>query len=270
MAQVSTSTVRTTRRQKAIPPQAPVDVPPAVKTMPKITDKVLLDNLTSAELLHRDALEIELAVGLAFLGIHADAAKAQLKAKQQLRSLYEKAGYACKTPAGEDYKTVMRRIGVTADLYAHIGGRETLVDWIGDAKPAKQVEAITEQLKDYNFNGMSDVQKYVGKGPQKRAPRQTKTETTQTTTVDPQAQALAEAAALVDQGILIRRLAEEKGIPEGRVFQHGALNLVIPFEATYDDVVGMAQDLMVFAKTHMQLPQAAAQAAAAPSPATVQ
>lgn len=260
VSQVSAS-ARTRRQTKVIPPMNTTAEPPAIKSMPKIADKVLLDNLTSAELLHRDALEIELAVGLTYLGLHSDASKASKEAKKGLRAIYEKAGYACRTPAGEDYKTVMRKIGITSDLYGHIGGRETLVDWIGDAKTGKQVGAVVEHLKTYNFTGMADVQKYVGKGPVKRAPRQQRAQTpaVQTSAPAPQNTAMDEALALVDQSLLVRRLAEQKGIPEGRVFKHGALTLVIPFEATYNDVVGMAQDLMAFAKTQMPLPTPAPQ-----------
>lgn len=137
-----------------------------------------LTALTGAEGFHRDALQVELAVGLlvfSVFSVKADAAKVMPDAKKALREIYSKAGYACATPQGEDYKTVLRRISAAADLYQHIGGRETIVDWIGDASPRDQVKTIMEHVKNYKFDSINDVLAYVGKPVVTKRPREGRT-----------------------------------------------------------------------------------------------
>lgn len=235
--------------------------PEAPKAMPRATEKMLIDAMTDAHLLHRDALEIELAIGLSLFGLKGEADKATLQSKKDLRNIYLKAGYDAENASGSDYKTVMRRIGATADLYAKIGGRETLIDWIGDAAPAKQVEAIVEGLKQFRFSGISDVQAYVGKGQAKRSKPAAEKKADDKPAQDAPVVS-DEIAQMLADSVNARREAEAQGIPPGRVFVHGPVKVAIPFEASYDDVMSLALELIQFAKTQMPLPvEAPAEAA---------
>jgi len=224
--------------------------------MLKPTESMWIGALADAGSFHRDALQLELAVGLSLFGVKAEPAKVGIEAKRALREVYEKAGYACKTPVGEDYKTVARRVGVAADLFVFIGGRETLIDWVGDAPPKQQVNVIAEKLKEYNFTGINSVLAYIGKPVQVKRQRDTEgptkaPEAPKQPTMTEEERRVADAA---NRALEARREAEGKGIPSGRVFTHGTMSVVVPFEATYDDVVQIAMELMTFAKTQMQLP----------------
>lgn len=208
---------------------------------PKANESVWINALSGAEGFHRDALQLELAVGLSVFSVKADAAKATLPAKKALRDIYAKAGYACATPQGEDYKTVNRRINVAADLYQHIGGRETIVDWVGDASPKQQVAEIMAHVKQYDFNSVNDVLAHMGKAVAVKRPREPQAPTT------PSDAAIAAAAALS-----IRNLTAGLKLPEGRVFQHGSMTVAVPLEATYDEVMAIVTDLTVFAATTLR------------------
>lgn len=238
-------------RQKAV--EEAINKP---ATVHKPSESIWVSALLDAGSFHRDALQLELAVGLSLFATKADSTKVGLDAKKALREVYEKAGYACKTPVGEDYKTVARRIGVAADLYTFIGGRETVTDWVEDAVPTKHVLKIMEHLKGYNFTGINSVLAYIGKPVQTK--RMADTQGPAKVTEQPKAPEMSEAdkrvAEATSKAIQTRRDAEAKGIPEGRVFTHGNLTVVVPFEASYDDVVNIAMELMTFAKTQMPLP----------------
>lgn len=43
-----------------------------------------------------------------------------------------------------------------------------------------------------------------------------------------------------------------KSLPPGRVFKYGAMSVSVPFEATYEDVIQIATDLLEFAKNQLQ------------------
>lgn len=209
---------------------------------PRANESVWITALTGAEGFHRDALGIELAVGLSVFSVKADQAKVGLDAKKALREIYMKAGYACATPQGEDYKTVLRRISVTADLYQHIGGRETIVDWIGDASPRDQVKTIMEHVKGYKFDSINDVLAYVGKPVVTKRPREGTQKATEA----------SDAAKAASAAMSIRNLTSGLKLPDGRVFQHGAMTVAVPLEATYDEVMAIVTDLTVFAATHLR------------------
>lgn len=225
----------------------------ALRKMPKTNEKVLVDSLLSAISFHRDALELEMAVSLLFFGAKGETNSVSLKTKKALREIYQRAGYDCVEVSGEDYKTVNRRINVSADFFVFVGGSETLIDWLEDATPSKQINKIVEELKGYNFSGVSAVQAYIGKTPGTvRGPNKAKEEKT---AEQKEAESVRdEVAQMLNQTVAIRREAESKGIPEGRIITSGPLTLAIPFEASYDDVMGMARNLMHFANQQMQLP----------------
>lgn len=230
---------------------------------PRANESVWITALSGAEGFHRDALQVELAVGLSVFSVKADAAKVTPDAKKALREIYGKAGYACKTPQGEDYKTVMRRVSAAADLYQHLGGRETIVDWIGDAAPREQVKCIMEHVKEHRFDSINDVLAYVGKPVVTKRPREGRTMPSTGASDQNVANALVAAATL-------RSATGKLGLPAERVFSQGAMTVAVPMDATYDDVMKIITDLTVFAATKLReaLPAAAATPVAPPPPVT--
>lgn len=231
--------------------------PPRTRSKP--VENIWVTALVNAEGFHRDALQLELAVGLSLFADKADADKATLASKKALREVYASAGYACSSPTGEDYKTVVRRVNVAADLYVHLGGRETINDWIADVAPKEQVSTVMEHVKALKFDSIYSVLAYVGKPVVVKRPRAPKA---------PAAPSMSEAdkrvAAAGDAAIAIRRAEEAAGarraedkLPPGRIFASGAVTVAIPFEASFDDVVAIANKLMDFAMTQMPHPVAA-------------
>jgi hypothetical protein len=229
MARVSASTAtkRTPRqviaaksvRKGTLPGEAPLH------PMAKPTEALLVTALIDAGGFHRDALQLELAVGLSLFSTLTEGSKVDLAHKKNLRGIYEKAGYACKTPVGEDYKTVARRVGVTADLFQFIGGFETIKDWVEDAPMKQHVHIIMSHLQEYNFNGINSVLAHIGKPVAVKRPRHGKPAQA------PVAQ-MSEADNLVAAQLLLhdkeRLDAEAAGIPPGRIFKHGHMQVTIP------------------------------------------
>lgn len=241
---------------------APEPTPPRHDEPPRANESVWVTALSGAEAFHRDALQLELAVGLSVFSVKADAVKVGLDAKKALRNVYAKAGYNCVTPLGEDYKTVNRRINVAADLYQHIGGRETIMDWIGDAAPREQVKTIMEHVKGYHFDSINDVLAFMGKAVAVKRPREgTKPQEQQASE-----QQVADAAVAA---ISLRQMTTKLGLPQERIFQHGAMTIAVPLDASYDDVMACITDLTIFATTELRAkaPAAANEATPAAAPA---
>ena len=235
----------TARKRSVAKDVIPGELPLSHVEPGKMTDTIWVHALQAAGGFHRDALEMELAVNLSYFHVKGDATSVSLQVKKGLRDIYEVAGYACKTPKGEDYKTVMRRISAAADLYAHIGGRETLVDWVEDTHPRMQITKIQDQLKSYDFSGINAVLAYVGKAPVTR-PRN----------APAPAPAPTEAEKLAAEQVLSGIKAQEMlqaSLPPGRVFTHGPMKVAIPFNATASDVMEAAKWLMDFVSNHMQI-----------------
>lgn len=241
------ATVRKGKAADKLPGEDPI-----VRHMAKPTEAIWVNSLTDAGMFHRDALQLELAVGLSLFASMNDGTR-MIDAKRALRKIYEKAGYACATPQGEDYKTVARRIGVAADLFTFIGGKETIIDWVEDATASKQIPALVAHLKTFNFDGINSVLAYINKPVTKRQRLADKNEDNKAVPAELSAEDKA-LAMLLDKQVAERRAAEEQGIPPGRIFSHGTMQAVVPFTATYDDVMALVQDLMLFAKTQMPLP----------------
>lgn len=239
-------TPRNTRAalKQAEKPAAPKEPTPRHDEPLRANESVWITALAGAGGFHRDALQLELAVGLSVFSVKADASKVPLDAKKALREIYTKAGYATATPQGEDYKTVNRRINVAADLYQFIGGRETIVDWVGDASPREQVKSIMEHVKKFGFDSVNDVLAHMGKAVAVKRPR--------TGPSEPTAPGVSDAAKAASAALAIRQLTSTLKLPEGRVFSRGPITVAIPVEATYEDVMAIVGDLSVFAATKLR------------------
>lgn len=245
---------------------------------------------------HRKAFFIEMAVCLTFYAQHAketespDGAKVEGNVKKALRPIYEKAGYDAKDARGEDYKTVQRRIGAAADLYAHLGGAETIRDWTEDAKLVDAIHIVAEKLEKGKFDSIDAIRKVVGKLVAKPKPA-AKTPAQATTTVVPQAgpapdsggtgqdkpapqagpsnggepmtDAEKELAGDVGKAVEARETVTSgrrawEGLPADRILRTEHLLLPIPPEATQAELMNLASQIMTFAASMATAPQLAA------------
>lgn len=253
-------------------------------------ETVLVDTLHSASGFHRDALTIELSVGLFMYMQKADAEKVTLDAKRALTGIYAKAGYACETPAGEDYKTVNRRVNVTSDLFVKVGARDALMDLTEGMKPDEAIEKIKELVKSLKFDGINAVLAYCGKATTVKRPRHQNAPGAGGTgatggdgsqgggNTGPSGgtpggtpgggegmsdtdRMVAEAASRNmprEQGV--RERAEDK-LPPGRIVTSGNFRVAIPLGASFEDIIAVANGLVVFARTFLAPSPAAANAA---------
>lgn len=215
---------------------------------------------------HKSSFHIEMAVCLAFYTEHE---KADLAVKKMLRPIYEKAGYDCKTPQGDDYyKTVQRRISVAAELFAHLGGHETIYDWMDREQGARGIAVLVKELEKRKLDNISVVKASAGKP-------QTRTYTKRT----PAAPQLTEAdkklandiagtktgvetggtgAPQVQTGPLLRRAVDK--LPPERILRTDHLTVAIPLDATADEIKAMALKMLEFATAAAPVPATAAQA----------
>lgn len=132
---------------------------PAKATYKPVTMKAMIDAISDAGAWSKQALEIELATGLA-LFVENDGVS--LASKKLLQEIYVQAGYKAETISSEHYKTVRRRIDSSSLLYEHIGHDE-IVSWIGRAKDRNAIQKIVTNLEEYNLTGIQSVFALVGK-----------------------------------------------------------------------------------------------------------
>jgi len=241
---------------------------------------------------HRKAFYVEVAVCLAFYAAQAKVTekgenpKVDVAVKKALRPIYQKAGYDCKDAKGDDYKTVQRRISVAADLYAHLGGKDTIIDWAGDAKPVDAIHHVADQLEKQKYSSIDIIVKKVGRVP---AARKTVAKATAaqaapvagpaaTTVVAPAPEGVkppdeadkelmgevaAAAAARQQEGgqpAVTGGRREFDTLPPERVLRTEHLFLAIPAETTREELMKLATDILAFASTLVPVAPAAATA----------
>mgnify|MGYP003344291738 FL=1 len=104
MSKAAIITTKRTRRATSAPiPEADInaqqqavqDVMDKARQHLQVSDQVWVDALLSAGSFHRDALQLELAVGLSLFAAKVEGSKVSLDDKRALRKIYEQAGYAC-------------------------------------------------------------------------------------------------------------------------------------------------------------------------------
>ena len=211
--------------------------------------------LKSAVGFHKSSFHVEMAVCLAFYAEHESA---DMKVKKELRPIYERAGYDCKQPKGEDYKTIQRRISVAGDLYTHLGGAETITDWAEGEVGAKMIEALVVKLETRKFDSISAikaasgkplVREYKKKAPAEALPKPTAEELALANQVAATGNARRETQGIVQHRRVIDLL------PPERVLRTEHLSCAIPLDATQDEVKDLALKLLAFAATLMNQPQ---------------
>jgi hypothetical protein len=238
----------------------------------KATEKVWINTLKTAAAFHRDALVVEMTVGLAVFVARADAEKVTLEAKRALNAVYAQAGYSCASPTEEHYKTVNRRINVAADLFVKLGGRAELADLMGDGPIDEQMDRLEGLVKSLKLGSVNAILEFVGKPVAIKRPRNhgAPVEGQQATASAPAEDSavgkstISNAAADVGQmseadrrvaasvsSAIDERKAQEEPLPPGRIIQAGALHVAIPMTATYEDCMEAAEKLMSFAKSFL-------------------
>lgn len=190
---------------------------------------------------HKSSFHIELAVCLAF---YCEQEKADLKAKAALRPIYEKAGYDCKTPAGEDYKTIQRRISTAADFFTHLGGHETVFDWMDRTTGAKGIAILVAELTKRKLDNISVVKASSGK-PAVRA------YTKRVGHVQPTEAELKLAERVAGTPAPVSAV---QALPPERVLHTEHMTCAIPLDVTQEEVKAMALKLLEFAATVMATP----------------
>ena len=246
---------RNTRAAAQAAPETTARKPRVARTPKAPTaESVWVETLVGASGFHRDAFNIEVAVGLAVYLQKADAEKVTLDAKRELMAVYASAGYACESPVGEDYKTVNRRVNVTADLFVKLGGRATLLDHLTEGMaPAEQVSKLLELVKSLGFNGPNDVLAYCGRPVATKRPRH------QNLGAGEGVGQMTPTDAVLNES-LTQAMERQKmlaELPPGRILRAGPLEVAIPFETTYSDVMQMASALAEFAAKQMPKPAVA-------------
>jgi hypothetical protein len=235
--------------------------------------------LQNAEGFHKKAFYVEMAVCLMFYTEHEDNSAAT---KKLLRPIYQRAGYDCESPRGDDYKTVQRRISIAADLFTYLGGIETFVDWTADVKNGiDSINEVALRLEKQKLDSIEAVRKLVNRTPAPRAkPANVVTHAAAAATPAPAPAAQeggpteAEKAlsAEVAKGIEARQATGpapvapgsrrlEDTLPPERVLKTEHLTLAIPMEATKAELMKLATDILAFAATMQESAVAAPVAA---------
>lgn len=192
--------------------------------------------LNGAALSRKAAFQIELAVGLAVFLVEGDANK---NAKSQLCEAYAAAGYQCLTTDDVDYKTVNRRINVTADLFNVVTVR-TVKKWVGKSNENEMLDAIVKGLQPYELQNVSDVQRYC----EPPKPRHVFTAIkSPVTTIKPNAEILQGPAAtgVKPANDMLRRATDEKDATQLKT-EH--ISVVVPKSADREELVKLARLLL--------------------------
>lgn len=109
--------------------------------------------LTHAAINRKQALQLEFAVGLCVFLLFKGAG---VEARRMLNQTYAAAGYRCITVADPDYKTINRRINVTAALYERL----PVKTWVGGHAEFDAVRAVVVGLEPYEIYTVADAQRY--------------------------------------------------------------------------------------------------------------
>lgn len=192
--------------------------------------------LNNAALNRKSAFQMELAVGLAVFLSYGSTDK---EAREMLTNIYATAGYECTRVTGMDYKTVNRRINATSKLFEKL--HKSVTAWAGKHGEDRLLAALCLGLEPYEFMSVQDVLRYCS--PDRALPkRQT------VLSVKPNADAIS--APTTGQQVIrdmFRRASDH--VPEGsRRVEVGPLSVVIPPEATKDDLMELARTLLEMAK----------------------
>lgn len=198
--------------------------------------------LNTAAINRKSAFQTELSVGLAIFLVVGGTHK---EARRVLCETYAAAGYQCLRPVDMDYKTVNRRINATADLFNKV----QVKSWAGKHSEGDMLRAIYIGLEPYELLTVADVQRFCNPPKKHAAP----------TVVKPHAAVLSGPSTPSNNHTgqakvveMFRRAADQvqKGADH---IETKHLALVIPANATRDELIQMAQKLLALAEKKKEL-----------------
>jgi hypothetical protein len=217
------------------------------------------------------AINLECAVALTVFAFN-DNKGANKEASEQLKQMYTDAGYDTATD-GEDYKTIMRRIGAFGKLYASMDRREIIGAMDGKTEN-EALESLKNYLStEYSFRGINSIlaaaghtvkqtntpEYREGKKPDAKGddstPEPSKKEAKETAQ-EPQASAEDKAtAAKLGERMEKRRDTDNRtdfhrrttDQPNALVFRTEHLHVALPRDISRNEVIEMATKLMQFA-----------------------
>ncbi len=125
-----------------------------------------IDALRGAVLSARQALQVEIAVGVVVYNAYGSVSQA---AKKELRAVYATAGEIdCLSINSKRYQTVNRRMERIGKLYNHIGPKK-LSKVISRLPEEKIIDTLVDFLAKFNICSMDDLLEVIGE-PRHREP----------------------------------------------------------------------------------------------------
>lgn len=125
----------------------------------QISKSTYVAALTNSLVSNKYALQLEMATCLA---VFMETGNVGRDAKQVLMGVYADAGYDCLHHTGADYKTVSRRINVSALLFTHIG-RVSIENMCDGAVEMMVINSIVGGLEPLNLKTIDGILSFVGK-----------------------------------------------------------------------------------------------------------
>lgn len=215
---------------------------------------VYAETLTRADALAKASIALEMSVCIV---IYALSGGATLASKKDVRRAYMAAGYKCEDANGPDYKTVNRRLNAAAALYDQMGSTAKIIEIIGGYTGIAALMSINEHLNlAYNLTTLNSVLTAAGKpvvsvynsyfketegGTRRKLAAPTGKNSEEVTTYEAKAADARDAAA---QDSYEHRVGNQEG---AIVLQAGQLQLVVPKDVEYHDVLDMLIELKAVA-----------------------
>lgn len=190
----------------------------------------------------RSALYLEVAVSLAVFA--SSTTGADRATKRVVMDIYAQAGFDV-SPTGRDYKTVNRRVNVSADLFNKLG-EDAVKQAMHGLRDGKAIESLTSYLgEDIKFDSINALLEYVGKPVE-----QTNTPEVRAARAAKEAAENNAAAVGINDRIAARRAEREKQQAEdvdGIIINAGKLSVVLPRDCTADEVMMLVAKLTDYA-----------------------
>ena len=215
---------------------------------------VYAEALTRANALAKASIALEMSVCIV---IYAFNKGATLASKKDVRRAYMAAGYRCEDANGSDYKTVHRRLNAAALLYDQMGGTANIIEIIGGYTGVAALMSINEHLNlVYSLPTLNAVFAAAGRpvvstyitnsketeeGTRRKLAALSGKNSEAVTTHEVKA---ADALDTAVQDSYEHRAGDQE---HAIVLQAGQLQLVVPKDVEYDDVLDMLIELKAFA-----------------------
>lgn len=119
----------------------------------KLSIETCINALNVAAINRKQAIQLELSVGLAVFLLHGSTSK---EGRAMLTEAYAAAGYRCTHINEMDYKTINRRINATAALFEKL----PVAKWVGKHDDTNAIRSICDGLEPYELFTIADVQRF--------------------------------------------------------------------------------------------------------------